>query len=475
MRMICDSSLEIDNESGVMNPTAETVLKATGGELIRGEPETEISGISIDSRTVGSGEVFFAIKGEKQDGHSFIEEAMEGGASGAVVSEKTDVDSGAGGFVVKVEDTTGALGKLGSLIRKKWGGELIGITGSTGKTTTKELLGEMLNSRHCALVSRGNYNTKYGLPLTLGELKKNHRIAVCEMGISKKGEMKTLAEIALPDEMIFTNISPVHMMNFRNIKAVAKAKSEVLDVMTGGKVHINGDDPLLKDMVKNYPGDVTTYGFTEGVDLKGEILKDKGVFGSRICVRKGDEDKTFDIKLPGKYSVYNVLAALSAALNGRADFNTCSEILEDFSPQTGRGKVYRFENEITVVDDSYNSNPFSMKNVLKTLTRTSVPGRKMVAAGDMLELGNSAKNYHKKVGSFAAKSGIDLLAGVGEQAKYTVEAFGGKSKHFKDSGSAGEFLVENIKEGDLLLVKGSRSIHMEKIVDMFKSEYREKN
>ena len=453
------------------NMTLENIEKACGGRYIGTEAEkkTEVLGVVIDSRQVESGYLFVAIPGEKVDGHKFIPDVFAKGAA-AVLSEQ-QLEDPAGPYIL-VESTTKALRDLAEYYRKSLDIKVVGITGSVGKTSTKEMIASVLSEKYRVLKTEGNYNNEIGLPLTIFKIRAEHEVAVLEMGISEFGEMHRLATMANPDICVITNIGLCHLENLKTRDGILKAKTESFaHLKKDGIAILNGDDDKLVT-VKEVQGRRPIYfGLNEEFPLYADEIESKGLKGiaCRIHTPKG----TFSVvvPIPGHHMVYNALAGTAVGLAYGMELSEIQKGIESLQSLSGRFHI--IENEkYTIVDDCYNANPMSMKASLDILK--DAMGRKVAILGDMGELGENEKELHREVGTFAGNCGIDLLICVGTLAKEIAEAAKESSIQAEKQLEAVSFdtleellmhLGEQVKQGDTILVKASHFMNFGKIVE----------
>jgi UDP-N-acetylmuramoyl-tripeptide--D-alanyl-D-alanine ligase len=422
---------------------------------------------SIDSRTIGPGELFFAVKGEKMDGHDFVPQALEKGAVAAVVSrDKLGGFSSQAGLIV-VDDTLLALQLLAESVRRVWGKPLIAVTGSTGKTTTKEAIAHVLSSRFRVLKSEGNFNNHFGLPLMLLKLELEHDAAVVEMGMSHLGEIAALAEIAQPETGVVTNVAPVHLEFFNSVAEIARAKYELIESLPAkGTAVLNADDEYVSQFGRDFKGRVITYGFGPAATVRAENLKSLGEKGSSFDIVVGDRREPATLPLVGNHNVYNVLAATAVALERGLTLSEVALSLASLSAADKRGQVVRIGN-ITVINDCYNSNPKALAAMVDALA--GMPARRrIVVAGEMLELGPQGNVLHRESGQHIAAEGIDILIGVRGLASHLVEAAkqaGISAKFVATPEEAGKWLAEETRDGDVVLLKASRGVKLEKALE----------
>ncbi|MBI1951672.1 MAG: UDP-N-acetylmuramoyl-tripeptide--D-alanyl-D-alanine ligase [Acidobacteria bacterium] len=452
------------------------VARAVRGEVALGArppargAEHEVEGYSIDSRTVRPGELFFAIVGPRVDGHEFVGQAIAAGAAVAVVHKGGPERYPDAPAIVRVKDTTRALQDLGAHVRRARPLRVAGITGSAGKTTAKEMAAAVLGQRCKVLKSEGNLNNAYGLPLMLLRLRDEQEAAVLEMGMSYKGEIARLAEIADPDVGAILNVLRVHLEHFGTLRRIAAAKGELFAGMRKGAVAVyNADDPLVARLGRAFPGRSIPYGLeAKKAQVKAGAIEFDGLRGSRFVLLHDGGSVPVRLSLPGKHNVYN---ALAAATIGRAFGLTGDEIrrgLETVRPASMRGVLHRLANGVEVLDDSYNSNPAAMERALEALAAAAPRGRRVLVSGDMLELGDYEKPAHARLGRQVAKAGIGLFVAVGplhrRAAAAAAAAGAGDVRQFEDSDAAAVFVASAARPGDLVLVKGSRGMKMERVV-----------
>ncbi len=447
------------------------ILEAAGGRLLQGSERSAFKGVSVDTRTIQRGELFFALRGPNFDGHSFVEEARRKGASGAVVERPVpDVPEDESFVVVAVDDTLRALGDLARHVRSLCRATVVALSGSTGKTTTKEMTASILSRSMRVLKTEGNRNNLVGLPLTLLGLERDHDAAVVELGISVTGEMERLVEISAPDAALITNIGRGHLEGLGTVEKVAEEKLKIFKARGAGAVAVlNMDDPFVRSFEAAIPSDRkrVTFGSAQGVDVRIKGFRALGVEGIKAGydVMGGDVEVFFNS--PALCNVINGAAAIAAAVALGVSREDIKEGLSSFVPPAGRMVPVKAGN-ITVLDDTYNANPESMRWALKTLAGAG--GRKVAVLGDMCELGEETEEAHREAGALSARLGIDLLVSIGRYSGFVKDgalAEGMDSKRvfgFEDKGSALSVLRGLIESGDTVLVKGSRAAGMEDIV-----------
>lgn len=426
--------------------------------------ETEVTGIAIDSRKVKKGGLFIPIRGERVDGHSFIPSVVEAGALACLSEQK--LDDAAGAYIL-VGSTKEALKKIAAYYRRMLGIPVVGITGSVGKTSTKEMIASVLKEKFCVHKTAGNFNNEIGLPLTIFEIRQEHEIAVLEMGISDFGEMHTLAEIANPDICVITNIGLCHLENLKTRDGILKAKTEAFDHMRrDGIVILNADDDKLASVHKVNGKEPMRYGLKQGDAYASDIVS-LGMEGIRMKLHVGEQFRTVTIPIPGEHNAYNALAAACVGCACGMELEEICRGIETVETISGRSHFIQ-KNGITVIDDCYNANPVSMCASLDVLGQAE--GRKIAVLGDMGELGEQEVSLHAKVGRYAAEQKIDLLFAAGKLSKELVRAAqsGGEShlvaEHFETKEELLQALLPEIKKGDTLLVKASHFMEFPKIV-----------
>lgn len=442
---------------------------AVGGRLVAGREDLLFSSVSIDSRNLQPGALFFAIPGPRYDGHDFVAGALRQGASGAVVSRRVDIPEGRA--QIEVSDTAQALLRLAAHHRRAWARRLACITGSTGKTTTKELLAQLLGETYAVYKSPGNFNNIYGLSQALLSLDERHQVAVVEIGMSAPGEIGMLAAAAAPEVGLLTNIEPVHLEFFPSVDAIAEAKGELLTaIRPGGTLVYNADDRRVAALAAGFHGHRVAFGFGADAQLAAVSVELLGLEGSRFMLRNRAQSQPVRLMLPGRHNIANFLAAAAASMVWGLSLEQVARSAARLLTEAHRGAVLRFEEGLTVVDDSYNSNPTALSCMLELLQATTGYRRKILVAGEMLELGAEGARYHRLAGRQAAEAGVDLLIAVRgearEMAQGAAEAgMGADRVHFcADAAAACGLLPGLLREGDLVLVKGSHGVGLERLV-----------
>ena len=429
-------------------------------------------GYSIDSRTVGRGELFFAVKGERFDGHDFVSGALESGAVAAVVREDQNQRYAGINRVLFVEDTLTALQTLATAVRKLWGKPLIGVTGSAGKTTTKEAIAHVLASKFRVLKSEGNFNNHFGLPLMLLKLQPGHDLAVIEMGMSHAGEIRALAKIAQPEIGVVTNVAPVHLEFFDSLAGIARAKYELIESLpSSGTAVLNADDEYVSQFGRDFKGRVVKYGIAAMADVLADHVRSRGAEGSDFEIVAGGTREPAHLPLVGDHNVLNALAAVSVAIACGMKIPDAVAALSTLEPGDKRGQVVQVGN-ITVINDCYNSNPKALQAMIDALSAMKA-GRRILVAGEMLELGPAGEQMHRAAGKHAAEKKIDVLLGVRGLAQAMVEgarAAGAQAEFVPTPEEAGEWLSRETRDGDVVLLKASRGVKLEKALETWKSK-----
>jgi len=436
------------------------------------DPSQEIAqGYSIDSRTVKQGELFFAVKGERLDGHDYVAAALEKGAAAAIVGKDQQHRYPDENRLLVVEDTLTALQTLATAVRKLWGKPLVGITGSAGKTTTKEAIAHVLAARFRVLKSEGNFNNHFGLPLMLLKLEPEHDVAVIEMGMSHAGEIRALARIARPEVGVVTNVAPVHLEFFDSLAGIARAKYELIESLpASGTAVLNADDDFVSQFGRNFKGKVVTYGTRAMADVRAENIQTRGAEGSEFDVVMPGAREHARLPLVGEHNVLNALAAVSVGVARGLTPSEAVGALATLAPPDKRGQVLQLGN-ITVINDCYNSNPKALDAMVDALAAMKAR-RRIVVAGEMLELGPAAEQMHRAAGQHIGEKRIDLLVAVRGLAQAMVDGAlpaGTQAEFVATPEEAGEWLARETRDGDVVLLKASRGVKLEKALETWKS------
>lgn len=458
--------------------TASWVAGAMNGTIVSGDAAREFSGVAIDTRTLQPGELFVGIRGDRFDGAAFAGAAVAAGARGAVVPVGGGRElTGSAATVIEVADTTAALQALAHAVRRQSGTKVVAITGSAGKTTTKEVTAEFLSTRYTVVRNRGNFNNHIGLPLSLVDLRQRPDIAVVELGMNHAGEIRTLVSIAEPDVRVWTNVGEAHVGFFSSVDAIADAKGEILEGATSDTVLVaNADDDRIVSRARIFAGRVVTFGVDREADVRATAIVDRGVEGTTAQVTTPRGSAEFSTPLVGRGNLANVLAATAVALEFDIALPTIADQAASLRPAAHRGEVIRLRSGVVVIDDSYNANPTAAKLALQLLA-TTIATRRVAVLGEMLELGDHAVGLHEEVGRAAAAARVDMLVAIGGSpadalARAAVDAGmpRGRVRHFDASDEAAEAVAAFVKSGDVVLVKGSRGIKADRVVSRLSAE-----
>jgi UDP-N-acetylmuramoyl-tripeptide--D-alanyl-D-alanine ligase len=462
--------------------TLDEVLEATGGKLLVNGAEQRFVGISTDSRSLGPGELFIALKGENFDGHQFVEQAVRRGATGVVVArqeaETVDIQDHQVA-VIGVTNTLRAFGDLAAAWLTRYSIPVVAITGSNGKTTTKEMVAAILSRSWNVLKNEGTFNNLVGLPLTLLQLNKTHQAAVVELGMNQPGEIKRLTEIVLPDVGLITNIQPAHLGGVGSIEGIQAAKGELFAGMAEtATIVVNRDDARVMALASSFSGrqvGFSTAGAAAEVILERVVVMDEN--GSRSFLRLGEEILEIQLSVMGLHHLTNAVAASAVAWALDLPIDTMADALANFSPVDKRMEVLVLAGDIHIINDTYNANPGSMVAAIETLIQVKKQGRTFAVLGDMLELGEDSSTLHRQVGRIAAREGVDHIFAMGEQASHLLAgaAEAGmdstrliQASDYQEIASRLRSLVD---AADWVLVKGSRGMRMEKVIENLLAEF----
>jgi UDP-N-acetylmuramoyl-tripeptide--D-alanyl-D-alanine ligase len=430
------------------------------------------SGYSIDSRTLQPGELFFAVKGERFDGHDFVEAALERGAVGAVVAGTQAARYKQKSRLLAVSEPLEALQRLGRAVRRLWNKPLLAVTGSAGKTTTKDSIAKLLETKFRVLKSEGNLNNQFGLPLQLLKLEPEHELAVVELGMNHAGEITALAAIAQPDIGVVTNVAPVHLGFFESVADIARAKYELIQSLSAnGTAVLNADDEFVSQFGRDFAGRVLTFGIDHSAAVTAENIKELGLEGSHFDVVTNGNRARARLGLIGRHNIYNALAAVTVAMDRGLSLEEAAAALALLTPSDKRGQVLEVAGA-TVINECYNSNPRALDFVVDALAGMPTKGRRIVVAGEMLELGPATDELHRHAGEHMAERGIDVVVGVRGAAQHIVNsasARGTRAEFVETPEAAGEWLAREIKPGDLVLLKASRGVKLEKALETWKN------
>ena len=432
------------------------------------------AGYSIDSRTLQRGDLFFAVQGERFDGHDFVEAALHAGAVAAVVGSVQAARYTAPTVrqrLLLVYDPLSALQRLASSVRRHWGKRVIGITGSAGKTTTKEAIAQVLEVCFRVHKSHGNLNNHYGLPLQLLKLQPEHEVAILEMGMSNAGEIAALCHIAAPDWGVVTNVGTAHAQNFADGQAgIARAKYELVAALPRhGTAILNCDDPYVQQFGRDFDGTTIYFGTGACADPRAESIIPMGAEGTRFMVRAGEQRVEVLLRLLGEHNVRNALAGIAAGLASGVPLAECAAALQALEPPDKRGQTIQIRGA-TILNDCYNSNPAALQAMVDTLL--TLPARRaIVVAGEMLELGSEGPHLHYLCGEYMGRRGVDIVLGARGEAASIVKgasAAGATAKFVDTPEEAGTWLRENLQPGDAVLLKASRGVRLERALEILR-------
>jgi UDP-N-acetylmuramoyl-tripeptide--D-alanyl-D-alanine ligase len=472
--------------------TPEWVTRVVAGRLIDGEAGTEVGEVVIDSREAGPRDLFVAIKGPRFDGHDFVADVLARGAAAAIVEEarlrqgsggaRRSVESAdaarPAGALIEVGDTVKALQDLAHAVRMASGTRVIAITGSAGKTTTKETIAAFLERRNTVVKNKGNLNNHIGLPLSLMQVRTAPDVAVMELGMNHAGEISTLVAIAEPDVRVWTNVGDAHLGFFASPDAIADAKAEILERARASTVLVcNADDPRVMARARGFAGRTITFGVSEPADVRAVSVDDRGLSGVRARVTTPAGEVVLESPLLGRGNLSNLLAATAVAIDSGIALGEIAEAATHLRPAARRGAVLRLPNGVTVVDDSYNSSPAALATALGVIKSESGATRKIAVLGEMLELGDHSARLHAESGRLAAHSGIGQLYAIGGPAARELAAAAidagmpaAAVTWFASSEQAAPVIAGAVRPGDLVLVKGSRGIRTDAVADRIMAE-----
>jgi UDP-N-acetylmuramoyl-tripeptide--D-alanyl-D-alanine ligase len=458
--------------------TAAEVESGTGGTLVCGSKDTVFANVSIDTRSLQSGDIFFAIRGPNQDGHRFIADALSKGALGAVAERSYEYPGRFPGVLVKVEDTHKALKDLAMSVRRRWPGTLVAITGSMGKTTTRAFVAQVLQSAFNVYQTPGNYNNLFGLPLALFGLRLQHDFGIFEMGMSAPGEIAEMCRIAAPTIGILTNVAPVHLAFFNSVEEIAGAKAELTQALPhDGTLIYNVDDPLVRNIAGSFAGRKTSFGFSDLADVRADDVAIAGPYQTRFDLCYAGITRKASVPFAGAHYVMNALPAVALGHQCSIPPEQMVDSLGKLQQTSMRGRILRFADGFAVIDDSYNSNPQALMRMIEVLSAIPSYTRRILVAGEMLELGKESDGMHFECGTYAASHGLDMVVGIQGAAREIVRAAvkSGMSetqaRFFDHADAAAEFVANALHKGDLALVKGSRGVHTEKIVQSLRLRF----
>ena len=463
--------------------TAAEIAGIAGGRVMSGDPARAIDRWSIDSRSIAPGDLFVAIRGDRFDGHDFVAAALAAGAAGAVVTGAPPLPgagpAGAAPLLIQVADTTRALQDAAREMRQRSGATVVAITGSAGKTTTKELAAEFLSAKYTVFRNRGNLNNHIGLPLSLLELRSRPDVAVVELGMNHAGEIRTLTAIAEPDVRVWTNVGDAHLGFFASADAIADAKAEILEgARAADLLVVNADDERIRARARGFAGRTLTFGVSDGAGVRASRVRHRGLDGMAATVITPHGSAEIATPLLGTGNLMNLLAATAVATEMGVPLAAIVERAALTKPAAHRGELLRLPGGITLLDDSYNSSPAALRLSLETIAQASGSARKVAVLGEMLELGAHSDRLHADAGNAAAAAGLALLVAVGgDAAKVLADAARAAGMpassiiHAATSTEAADLALQRIRPGDLVLVKGSRGIRTDLVVERLKVEF----
>lgn len=451
--------------------SAADLAVAVGGRLVAGDASARLGAVSIDSRTLGPGDLFFAIAATR-DGHDFVPAALARGAGGVVVQRPVAAPVDEAAVVVEVADTQQALQALGRAVRRASNARLVAITGSAGKTTTKDAIALVLGASHRVVSNRGNLNNHLGLPISLVEMRECPDVAVMELGMNHAGEIRVLVGLAEPDVRVWTNVGDAHIGYFGSREAIAAAKAEILEQATPATLLVcNADDPLVMRHALGFSGRRLTFGVSDSADIRATAVADLGIAGTRARVETPAGTFVLTLALPGHGHLLNALAAAAVGIEFGLPVATIGERLAALRPAAHRGVTLTTPGGATVLDDSYNSSPAALRRSLDVLAASRPAGRRVAVLGEMLELGDRAVDLHEASGRHAAAAGVARLVTVGgppaeRLGTAALEAGmpAGSVTHVATADEAAALLEADVRRGDLVLVKGSRGIGTDRVV-----------
>ena len=460
--------------------TVKEVVSAIGGRQISGSPDELIGGLSTDSRRMIPGHIFLALKGEFYNGHNFLAEATNAGAAGVIVQSDTTIPqelSTNNLVVITVSSTLKALGDLALWWRRQWGARVIAITGSNGKSTTKEMAASILSLKANTMKSPGNFNNLIGLPLALLSLKEDHRMAVLEMGMNRRGEIARLTQIAEPDIGLITNVARAHLEGLGDLNGVIKAKGELLRMISKkSTVILNGDDELTSGLASTFPGPIITFGLGKMNQVRAGEIKKLGDYTQAFNIHIKGERVNVKINLPGIHNVFNALGGAAIAFCLSISKKLIAQGLGNFRPLKGRFQIIDLNGGIQIIDDTYNANPSSLRAALQTIKDLKKQGL-VVGLGEMLELGKEAAKYHFDAGHLIAGMGTRYLVVLGEHGRQIIEGAckGGMDIEQTYLATTHTEMIDAIKaqvrEGDIVFLKGSRKMALDKVVEVIKGYF----
>ncbi|MBT8489685.1 MAG: UDP-N-acetylmuramoyl-tripeptide--D-alanyl-D-alanine ligase [Deltaproteobacteria bacterium] len=453
--------------------TAEEIIRATGGSLIQGSVGQRVTGVSTDSRTVNKDNLFIPLVGDRYDGHAFIENAVNKEAAGILTQRGREGDTARIPdhiFIISVDDTLTAYGDIAGFWRNRFDIPVIAVTGSSGKTTTKEMAASITGLSKTVLKNKGNLNNLVGLPLTVLEMNSDHEVAILEMGTNRPGEIARLTAIARPSVGVITNVGPAHLEGLKSLEGVREEKGALFSTMEQESVAIvNYDDTAVVTAAQSWRGKRITYGMHEDAYIRADGVTQKGASGLHFILIIGEERKEVALPVLGVHNVHNALAAAACSWSLDIDFDDICRGLATFTQVDGRMELHSLMNGTYLIDDTYNANPSSVREALRALKELKGPHRSIVIFGDMLELGDSAKEKHEDIGRYMADTTVDTIFLRGKFSQRV--ASGAKKNGFpgdriffiNDPVETAIHLKTYLREGDWILIKGSRKLKMEEV------------
>ncbi len=435
-----------------------SLMEELSGELTG--VDVEFKQVCTDSRNIEQGSLFVALSGERFDGHEYVEQAFNKGAAAALVERQQDLN----GSQLRVDNVLTALGQLGAINRKQFKGPVVALTGSAGKTTTKEMLASIFREVGPVLATHANFNNEIGVPLTLLSLEKEHEYAVIELGARQEGDIRYLMSLVEPEVSLITNAMPAHIESFGNLDNVALSKAEVFTGLKAGGIAVINLDDQYASFWRRLAADHPVIGFSMQGNPQATVsarLMEHGQWYNTIKLLVDEQEREITLSVPGEHNVANALAAAAAAHAVGVDVSNIAAGLEKFVGVSGRMQLQYGIKGSKVIDDSYNANPGSVKSAIDVLSR--IDGNKWLVLGDMAELGDDAEKLHAHIAEYAVSSKIDRLLCIGEHGKTAVRCFGEGAQHFSSRQDLLDYCRQHVSSQDVILVKGSRSAQMEKV------------
>lgn len=466
-----------------MEWTGKKIGEVLGVEVPPALASVSLTGFSIDSRTLKPGQCFIAIPGPNFDGHDFARQALDRSASACIVSQRRcpGFDGPLREKLIAVPDTLEALQGLARFARRQWGRPVIGVTGSVGKTTAKEMMAAVLGTKYRVLKSGGNLNNEYGLPLSLLRLEDTHELAVLEMGMAHSGEIAKLCAVAGPNIGVVLSVVPVHLEFFSSMEEIAEAKRELVQGLAGSATAVlNADDERVARFQEGFAGKTIRFGFDAAADIRAENIEDNGLAGCAFDLVVGESRERIALTLPRQH-IPNALAACAVASFYDVAPAQMREALAGFRPAPLRGERLDFEQGFTVINDAYNSNPVALRAMANALSRTTRAKRRLLVAGEMKELGPASRQLHEETGrhvfDLAGPGGIDYFAGVSGDAQHLIAGARNagmaedRVRFFEEKQQAADWLCDEVRPGDWILLKASRGVALESLLDSLRVRF----